>query len=367
MAIDKEEKQELLKGKSPWLRVGAMTLTLLGPVINNMIARMQREQERQRQQAAILDAADSESKLIEQLRDLTNRGPVSDFMVRERVNSREQLALLQAQARQVQQQIEDLRQAAQRDLKKRNQVVRSLKKTGQNLNQAVHEQSEELLDRGSQFAQQLADRSSSLTGTIVERGSQFTEDLSDRSNQLFQDLGDRGNQLSKDINKRGKKLSRDLSKRGKGLTHDLSERGDALLQSFQGQKKTNRVWPILGFVVGLAGASILTYLLVRKRVSEQAPSEDQQIELPTKGYMSPLSNGRGSGESLNPDQESGNVATIAMLEIETTNQEIPADAAFVGDSISKLYYPIGAEVSGTNPIYFSSEEQARAQGYTPAS
>jgi len=46
--------------------------------------------------------------------------------------------------------------------------------------------------------------------------------------------------------------------------------------------------------------------------------------------------------------------------------EIPVDATFVGVISTKRYYPVDTSLDVQDLVYFSTEDEAKAQGYTAA-
>jgi hypothetical protein len=98
-------------------------------------------------------------------------------------------------------------------------------------------------------------------------------------------------------------------------------------------------------------------------VAQQEIEQDEQIELPSSNSW----NGSGSrpiGEINYVDQGGTSVATLEIVDLETIEQ--PADAEFVGVKSTKLYYSIDTELEPKDLVYFTTEEEAEAQGFTAA-
>jgi hypothetical protein len=98
-------------------------------------------------------------------------------------------------------------------------------------------------------------------------------------------------------------------------------------------------------------------------VTRQEIEQDEHIELPSSDSW----NGSGSrpaGEISYFDQGGTSVATLEIVDVETIMK--PADAAFVGVKSTKLYYPVDTEIEPKDLVYFTSEEEAKAQGFTAA-
>src|SRR6266496_2694222 len=76
------------------------------------------------------------------------------------------------------------------------------------------------------------------------------------------------------------------------------------------------------------------------------------------------SGGRPAGEISYIDQGGASVATLEIVDVETIEQ--PADAEFVGVNSTKLYYSVDTELEPNDLVYFTTEEEAKAQGFTAA-
>ena len=358
-----------------WLRVGVMAFTTVAPVVNMLIERMRQAELRQQEQQL-----ESEQE-VEAEQDNAPRNLV------ELTSLSRQLAVAQAQqlrkqARQWQAQATQLRKALRKESKQRrrlNKMVKHLQAAGVDWSQEMLKRSEgltgDLVAQGSKISQDFLERGSSMTQDWTERGSELSSDLMKRGGDLSQDWLKRGSKASRNLTKRGRKLthdlterggelSQDLLKRGSDVTHDLMERGETLLQPARRRKST--FWTVFGFSVGMVAAAVITYLFVRNRLAQQLSGEEQQIELPPRESAW---NGNGIG-TMKPSGEihhiDSNGATVATLQSVGTQQEAPADAAFVGVISTKTYYPIEVSVTAKDLIYFASEEEAQADGFTAA-
>jgi len=224
--VNQNEEQE----GNRWLRVGLLTLTLLGPIIKTIAGRM-----RQRSQALQDTTLTAQMAARQRLEELTQAS---------RQVALEQAQQLQEQARQLQAQALQLRAALSENTEQSLKVAEQMRKAGE-------EWSRELMKRGSKMTHDLAERGGHLTDELVERGSKISADLAKRSS----------------------KVARDMAERGEDLLEPVRERDGAF-------------WTVLGFGIGLTAAVVATYLFVRQRFLQQATEEDQQIELPQNGYRS---------------------------------------------------------------------------------
>lgn len=215
----------------------------------------------------------------------------------------------------------------------------------------VREQKE--LRNQEALAQMLAEQQARLTSAgsgLLKRGGQFSQRVAEQSNKMTHDLAQRGNDLTYELGDRGARLAQSLKKRsGNTLMYGLGERGEQLAKQLKkrtrkAQRKKNAVLIALGFGVGLVVAAIATIFFIRQRLQRQHEQEEEtHIQL---DYL----------------QDSA-----LIREVET-----PVDAALVGVVSTKHYYPIETPLEQLETdekvdiIYFSSEDEARELGFTPA-
>ncbi len=231
--------------------------------------------------------------------------------------------------------------------------------------------------RAGAQAQQLQSWAQDWSQDLRKRGEDLAEDLAAQSGKISQDLLARGSKVTRDITKRGSRVQRDftkrrrkvtrrLAKRSKKLSHDLTKRGNQMLQP--NRKRNSTFWTIFGFSVGMVIAAVVTYLLIRKRLERQALEAEQQFELSqVRSGERQGEQGKPAGEIVYMDNEGAVVATVEAVDPDTGEVVAPADAAFVGVVGTKRYYPIEVTLDdGLELVYFVSEDEARAQGYSVA-
>ena len=390
-----KKQTDVVQNGGRWVRVGVMAFTTLAPMVNMLLERMRLAALREQEQQAQEQLAESEQEVeVEQsaaprsLNDLTS---VSRQFVAEQAQQ------LQKQARTWQAQAKQLRKALRQESKRRrrlNKMVKRLRAVGIDWSQEMLKRSEGLTEgmvsQGSKISQDLLERGGKLSHELTERGGELSQDLVKRGGELGQDWVKRGNKASRNLTKRGGKLTRNLTKRGGKLTHelterggelshdllkqgskvthDLAERGETLLQPIRQRKGT--FWTVFGFSLGLVAAAIVTYVFVRNRLAQQLAAEEQQIELaPRESAWS--GNGIGStkpaGEIHHLDSNGTSVATLHSVGVQQAQQvEAPADASFVGIVSAKTYYPLETPIDAKDLVYFASEEEAQAEGFTAA-
>jgi hypothetical protein len=183
--------------------------------------------------------------------------------------------------------------------------------------------------------------------------------LQNRGGNLKEDLAERGGRVTQNVVEFGGKTTHDLAERSGELTQVVAKQGQRLLEPVRRRDRT--FWSILGFSVGLVVAGTITYQLIRRRLEQQETEQDEHIELPPSNSWNG-STGHPMGEISYLDQGGTSIATLEILDIETIEQ--PDDAAFVGVKSSKLYYPVDTELEQTDLVYFTSEDEAKAQGFS---
>lgn len=246
----------------------------------------------------------------------------------------------------VEDQIEELSKQVKQLQKRSRKQVKQLQKQSRKLRKSLRLEARKRRVYWSVFrvlllsmSKYLQNQGENLRGRLAERGAKDTQ-----------------NEVES-----GGKTTDDLAERSGGFTQGLAKQGQKLLEPIRRRNRT--FWSIVGFSVGLVAAGTITYQLVRRRVAQQEIEQDEQIELPSSNSWNG-SGGRPIGEISYIDQEGAPVATLEIVDMETNGQ--PADAAFVGDKSTKLYYSIDTELEPKDLVYFSTEEEAKAQGFTAA-
>lgn len=325
--------------RSRWLRVGLFALTTVGPLVNTFLARMRRRVQLLQKQAgdAQETARGASATAFERLDEFTFAG---------RQRAAAQARQLEKQAQQLKSQARHLRAALRKEARQRRKLAKTVK---------------QLREAGIDWSQELLKRGEDLSGELVLQGSRLSHDVVERGSQAMQGLI-----------KQSSELSRDLAERGDKVTRNLKKRGEPLLQPVR--RRSSTFWTIFGFSFGLVAATVVTYFFIRKRMARLETEQEQQIELPLDQELNVVSNSRPAGEILHIDSDGETIATLQAVEIDEAVVEIPADAAFVGVISKKYYYPLDtpldllplADDRADDLVYFASEEEAKAQGFTKA-
>jgi hypothetical protein len=185
--------------------------------------------------------------------------------------------------------------------------------------------------------------------------------LQNQGGNLKDGFLERGGQVTQNVVEFSGKTTHDLAERSGEITQVVAKQGQRLLEPVRHRDRT--FWSILGFSVGLVAAATITYQLIRRRASQQEIEEDEQIELPSSNSWNGAV-GRPGGEISYLDQGGTSIATLEIVDIDTI--ERPADAAFVGVQSLKLYYSADTTLEQKDLVYFTSEEEAKAQGFSAA-
>ena len=312
---------------SRWLRLGVLTFTLAGPLVNTVVERVRERSQVARDEQTEVPQEETESSTV--------RERLDQLLLESRLLLFEQAKQLQ----QLQSQAKRLRKTLRKNAKQRRKFVKKLRKSGAKWSQ-------DMLKRGEQ-----------VTEEVVERGKEALE----ASTRMTQNLARRGSKLTEELAERSSKATQKVARQGSKLAEDLVERGEQILHP---ERKRNRnFWAMIGFGVGLVAAGITTYLFVRRRVLQ--PQETEAIELPNNGsWNGATESGRPAGEIRLVDDIGTAVATLPVVDVEKMQR--PDDAIFVGVASTRFYYPVDTALEEQDLIYFVSEEEARAQGFTAA-
>ena len=343
MSTENTDNKRTIRETSRWLRIGFFTLTVLGPMINSLTARMRELANARQLSAAGKDTPTYDNGYVE----LTPVKPALSESLLE---------------------LKD-RPYAQELLRRSEELADELRKRGVTLSQV-------LTQRGGKVSRDLADLSSDLTRDLVERGNKTSRELLKRSEKTAHQLAKQGRKTSKTIDKRSEKLAEELTRRGEQIAKELSERGRALRHDLAHRNDTRLT--VMGFGVGLVAAAVGAYVFVNRRM--QQDSVDEHIVLSQNGH---INNGASSiaaehrsaePRRLGVKEDAPVAAVLREQTTPTATQAVPVDAVLLGVISTKRYYPVETPLDQLlNPqkevvdiIYFSSEDEARAQGYLPA-
>ncbi len=372
------DNKKIIQETGRWLRVGFMTVTVLGPIINTLTARL-------RERAEVLRG------------EATRRG---------------------------------------------NNLTGDLVERSNKLSQVVATRGEQvgrdLAARGNKASQLVVDRSSDVLQELTERSEKASQELAKRSEQVSREIVKRGAKVSKEVTKRSQKAAKEVRQRSQKAQSELAKRTVQLTQ--QNTRQNSPFWPVFSFTMGLTAAGVAVYLIIKKRLQQYEQDSlhshvalngslngtakntasgstfsVNQPSLATKSVEAPNSEGTASAlilaepvtdevtadapivaEPASEDDElttekvpsvviQGTIKALpateepsGQTEAETTEEPVKTtpitDATFLGVVSTKRYYPIETPLTelhtptdeALDVVYFASADDAQAQGYTIA-
>ena len=418
------DNKKIMQEASRWLRVGFLTISVLGPVINTLSSRLRNRTETLRAEAAKRGTAvysqsqerltTAGASLVESLNTLKEQ-PYSKELLRRGSNLTEDLTDRSSKLSQV--------------VSKRGEQV-----------------GRDLAERGSKATQVVVDRSNDVLQELVERSEKASQELAKRSEQVSKEITKRGAKISKEVTKRSQKAAREVTKRSQKAQRELAKRTEQLTQP--NNRQNSPFWAVFSFSMGLTAAGVAAYLLIRKRL-QQNEQDNQQAHVSLNGSLNGTSKNSTGAETRSasqpslatktPEAPASEVSSPALTRVEpiteapiiaepeleddepatekmpsiliqgtiqaqpvieetpaeaaiatpeegvssdtqtettTTEQDIPVatikDATFLGVVSTKRYYPVetplnelhSAGDAALDVIYFTTEDEAKAQGYT---
>lgn len=209
------------------------------------------------------------------------------------------------------------------------------------------------------YSQDLLARGEEVAGELIERGSRLSQAVAERGNQFARDVAIRGTEFTEELAERGERASKELSRRSRQARRDLTGRRNPWIL-------------MVGFAVGLLATAIIASVLIRRRMQKQLIAEEEMhIELSNGRITENVITGDFNRGAWATSQESTapSAATVAAM----TNT-VPPDAILVGVVGTHRYYPVETPLDQLgltaemplDVVYFSSEEDAKAQGYSAA-
>ncbi|MBV9614762.1 MAG: hypothetical protein JO011_22070 [Ktedonobacteraceae bacterium] len=344
------DRQQAESGTERLLRLGTLALTVLSPVINTLAARLADRLER--------GGISTEDVEVLEIDDVQNKPRMKKVVLTD-------------------------------GKQKENVVVKQpLSDTLRERSEVLVQELEDLVERGAKLSQSLVARSSDVTHDLAERASNASQDLLKRSEEIRKrgkKLNKGTQKVAKDLNRRSRKVAKELSRRSEKVTRELSKRSHQATRQLS--ERSGTFWVISGFVVGLAGAGIVAYLLIRRRAQQQQQLEaEQSFSLSQDGYQNTSNSAQRTAPirtttdpviqpAVHPSLAEESASSVALVEQENrmpAAQSAPSNAAFIGVVGTRRYYPVStpleqlaaSETENNDVIYFSTEEEAQSQGYS---
>jgi len=233
-------------------------------------------------------------------------------------------------------------------------TVYRLRKQGQVLFQ-------NLADWGDEMAYQLRKQGRKLSHNLVDRKEDTVHQLHLQKRDLGRNLVDRREGATRQLRRQGRYLGRNLAGRRDDAMRKirkqrdyLSERGGQLLEPV----RENKLWSVFGFFSGLLLAAGVTYWLVKRGLDNKVAQEAEGIELEVR---EPLNGAvRTPGAEIRATSQGGTVVATRLV------TSAGPTTRFVGVLSSRRYYPLGRNPDAPDLVFFESEDDARAEGFTAA-
>ena len=247
-------------------------------------------------------------------------------------------------------------------------------------------------DRKENVTTFVSDVQSDLQDRLQSIGTSLSDVLTElQKHSVNQDLLKRGNELTEDLKERSSKFSQAVAERSGEVSHQVAKRSRQAQKNIADQDRS--FWIALGFGFGLTAASIVTFFLIRRRLQHVEVVEDEVIQLPVDGqrsespvlqrtgaiYAVPAGSNGHDSRPFDPvvgvKEHRNGQAGKSVDELAKDEETTPVGASFVGLASTKLYYPVEtpldqlSEIDGkpVDVIYFASESEAQAQGFSAAS
>ncbi len=231
-----------------------------------------------------------------------------------------------------------------------DETAHRLRKQGQHL-------VENVTDWGEETAHRLRKQGQHLVENLDERREEVARKLRKQSRSMSRKLAKQREEMARQLRKQSRALSRNVGDRKEEVARQLSKQRDRLLESGR-NKRVGKIWSIFGFIAGLLLAGGVTYWLVRRGFGRRAP-EEEQIELPQRETL--------NGSTISPGGEiryARQGGTAVATRPGATETE-PA-TRFVGVLSTRRYYPIEQQPEANDLVFFASEADALAEGFTSA-
>jgi len=241
----------------------------------------------------------------------------------------------------------------------------------------------------------LRKRSQTLTHDASEWGEETAHEMRKQGRNISRALSDWGDETLYKLQKQGQHLAKNLSERKEDTAHTLRKQGRSLARNITDTKndaahklrklskqrisrdnhvwekrreRRGKVWPIIGFISGVLLVGGVTFLLIRRLLTRSEEAERQQIELATPEALNGIVN-RSSEEGRYTNQGGTAVATKPAKKRTGTAEDLGETKTrnkFVGVLSTRRYFPIEQRPDVDDVVFFLTEEDARAEGFTSA-
>jgi len=172
--------------------------------------------------------------------------------------------------------------------------------------------------------------------------------------QLARNIADRREDAMHSVSKQRRNMGRNMLERREDMTYQLRKQGRSLGRNLDERK--GGIWPLLGFLFGVLLAGGITYWFIKNSTRQHEITEEEQIELQEREMLNGASS-RPGGEIRYTSQ--GGTAVATRTSATPINK-------FVGVLSTRQYYPIERKPQVHDLVFFETEDDARAEGFTEA-
>jgi hypothetical protein len=224
----------------------------------------------------------------------------------------------------------------------------------------LHRQGQHLVDNAAEWGDETAHRlrrqGQHLVQNLDEGREETVRRLRRQGRSVGRNLGQQREEMTRQLRRQGRTLGRNVAERRENVTRQLRKQRDRL--RVPGSKRGGTVWSVFGFVAGLLLAGGMTYWLVRRGLGRRQSAREEQIELPQHETLNGSSTRSGDGRYA---RQGG---TAVATRPGATSVE-PA-TRFVGVLSTRRYYPLERQPEARDLVFFVSEADAVAEGFTAA-
>jgi len=251
-----------------------------------------------------------------------------------------------------------LREQAERGRQWRYETARQLRQQGEQLTRQATDWKDEtaykLRRQGLGLRQSLIVLGDEITCKLLHQGQYLMQSLAKRSEGAAQKLHKQEHEASRRLAARKAAAALQVRKQELQMRQELARRRREAARHAGKPSRFpgSRIWPVLGFVSGLLVAGGVTYWLVKRNFGrEELKEEEEHIELTSYETLDGVSETSG-GETRRYSRRGG--AAVAS----------EPGTRFIGVLSSRKYYPAEQAPDVQDVVFFETENDARAEGFT---
>lgn len=250
-----------------------------------------------------------------------------------------------------------LRKQAERGRQLRDETTRQLRQQGQQLTRQATDWKDEttykLRRQGLGLRQSLMVLGDEITCKLLHQGQYLMQNLAERSEEAAQKLHKQEHEASRNLAARKAAAALHVRKQEIQMKRELARRRRETARRAGGPSRFpgSKIWPALGFISGLLVAGGITYWLVKRNFSGRELEEEENIEL--SSYETFNGAGETAGSETRRYARRGGAAVASE-----------PGTRFIGVLSSRKYYPAEEAPDVQDVVFFETENDARAEGFT---